>query len=152
MRSCPAGSRAHQHARICAQVFITYGDESTSNVELLDQCSSPHQNPAVPSLPPLPTVTSGRHSHPTLTLTLALTAPQPWPPARYGFVDISPEMIAADQALLRRHPDSVAALQASSIAEDVSLLEAGSLSPKARLAVQLRLQLKRARDAASLTD
>lgn len=102
--------------------------------------------PCCPVAATVPAAAPDRLSHPTLTLTLALTAPQPWPPARYGFVDNSPEMIAADQALLRRHPDSVAALQASSIAEDVSLLEAGSLSPKARLAVQLRLQLKRARD------
>lgn len=86
------------------QVCISYGDETTSNVELLDQ---------------------------------------------YGFVDTSPAMLAPDQELLRRQPEAAAALGASSAADDEALLEGGDLSPQARLAVQLRLQLKRARDLAS---
>ena len=122
------------------QVCIAYGDESTSNAELLGQYAAAAFRPALRRLHPLPAGQPRGSAH----------SPAP-SPARYGFVDASEAMLAADEQLLRRQPEAVAALGASSIAEDEALLQGDGLTPHSRLAVALRLQLKRARDAAGLT-
>ena len=122
------------------QVCISYGDASTSNAELLDQYGFVDTSPEML----VPDQALLRHYSYT-------TAPYRQPPFNtHLFISLATPPFISLQELLRRHPEAVAALSASSVAEDEALLEDGGLSPHARLAVLLRLQLKRARDAASL--
>jgi len=61
----------------------------------------------------------------------------------YGFVD--PGAAAADRALVRAHPEAVAALRATTVAEDRALLDSEDMRPYTeQLALRFRIAMKKA--------